>query len=152
PNLREVRSMTRRLLGGLVITGLAFVLIARADDPAKEGGDKIDPKAASDAAANQQDRLSRQFKEFEGALLRLKQRLQDSPRKEDQQKATILDEAMKKASKEGIDTRFEKLVKLVADSKTFEDLTKLEAAIQSNHQLMEDVKLILQILLTDNRD
>src|SRR5262249_10322604 len=50
PNLREDRSMTRRLLGGLVATTLAFVLIARADDPTKEAGDKVDSKASAEAA------------------------------------------------------------------------------------------------------
>ena len=56
--------MTRRLLSGLLITGLAFVLIARADDPTQDKGDKVDPKAAADAAASQQVRLSKQFTEI----------------------------------------------------------------------------------------
>src|SRR5262249_522385 len=152
PDLREDRSMTRRLLGGLMMTGLAFVLIARADDPVKDGGDKIDPKVASETATTQMDRVRRQFSEFENALLRLKEGLEQSPRQEDQKRAAPLAEAMKKASQEGIDTRFDKLVKLVADSKTFDDLTKLQEAIDYNHKLMDDIKLILQILLSDNRD
>src|SRR5262249_55616781 len=82
----------------------------------------------------------------------LKQRLAESPRQEDKQKAVILERAMQEASKAGIDTRFSKLVELVADSKTFEDVTKLQGAIEYNHKLMEDIKLILQILLTDDRD
>jgi hypothetical protein len=142
--------MTRRLLGGLVVTALAFVLIARADDPAKD--DRVDPKAAADTASNKQDQLRRQYSEFEGALLRLKQRLEASSRQEDKQKAAILDKALQESAKYGIDTRFLKLVQLVADSKTFDDLTKLQEAIEYNHKLMDDIKLILQILLTDNRE
>jgi hypothetical protein len=145
--------MTRRLIGGMLATIAAFVLIARADDPTrKESGDKIDPKAVSDAARDEQDRMRRQFTEFEGALLRLKQRLQASSRPEDQQKAKVLDDALKAVAKEGIDTRFTKLVQLVADTKTFDDLTKLKEAIDYNHKLMEDLKHIVEILLTDNRD
>src|SRR5262245_31266236 len=129
--------MTRRLLGGLVITGLALVLVARADDPAKDN-DKVDPKASSEAATNRQDRLKYQFREFESALLRLKQRLAESPRAEDKQKAVTLDKAMKEASDHAIDTRFEKLVQLVADSKTFQDLNEIQKAIDYNRQLMDD--------------
>ncbi len=144
--------MTRRLLTGLLLTGLAFVLVARADDPAKDSGGKIDSKAASDAAASKQDRLANQFREFENALLRLKQRLAESSRPEDKQKAVILQKAIEKANQEGIDTKFDKLRQLVQDSKTFDDLQKIQAAIDYNAQLAKDVELILQILLTDNRD
>src|SRR5947209_19670355 len=100
--------MMRHLLGGLAISAVAFVLVARADDRAKDNKDKdkIDPKAASETAAQEQDRLQRQFKEFEGALLRLKQRLEASSRAEDKQKAAILEKAIKTAAEEAIDTRF----------------------------------------------
>jgi hypothetical protein len=129
PDLREDWSMTRRLLTGLLLTGLVFVLVARADDPAKDSGGKIDSKAASDAAAGKQDRLANQFREFENALLRLKQRLAESSRPEDKQKAVILQKAIEKANQEGIDTKFDKLRQLVQDSKTFDDLQKIQAAI-----------------------
>src|SRR5262245_47646272 len=134
--------MTRRLLAGLIVTGLAFVLVARADDPAKDKGDRVDPKAAADAAANKQDRLASQFRDFEAALLRLAQRMEGSSRPEDRQKATILRDAIKKANAEGIDTKFDKLRVMVQDSKTFEDLQKIQTAIDYNRQLMEDVKFI----------
>src|SRR5258708_26899179 len=105
--------MTRRLLGGLVATTLAFVLIARADDPTKEAG--VDPKAAADAASNKQDQLRRQFSEFEGALLRLKQRLAASSLPQDQHKAANLQKALSKANNERIDHRFMNLLQLAAD-------------------------------------
>src|SRR5262249_4419275 len=150
--LREDRSMTRRLLTGLTMMALAIALVARADDTKQDKGDKVDPKAAADVAASKQSNLQRQFSDFEGALMRLKQRLSESPRQEDRQKAIILQKALETANKEAVDVKFSKLVQLVQDSKTFADLNKIQQAIDYNQQLMEDVKLILNILLTDDRD
>lgn len=156
--------MTRRLLAPLLLTVLGFALVAQAQppqpgpkaDPKAKPDEKekqdVDPKAVADAAALKQERMARQFRDFENALLRLKQRLQDSPRPEDKQKALILDQAIKKASTGGIDTRFDKLVKAVADSKTFDDLEKLKDVIAQNQDLMKDIQDIIKILLTDNRD
>jgi hypothetical protein len=144
--------MTRRLLTGLTITALAIALVARADDTKQDKGDKVDPKAASEVTASKTSSLQRQFSDFEGALMRLKQRLSESPRQEDRQKAIILQKALETANKEAVDVKFSKLVQLVQDSKTFADLNKIQQAIDYNQQLMEDVKLILNILLTDNRD
>src|SRR6516225_4609100 len=104
--------MTRRLAAALCLTAVVCVLAARADDrrPVKPPADKkdrvkevddVDPKARIEEAANQQERLRRQFEEFKQSLLRLKQRLESSPKPEDHDKARILDEALDKASKQG---------------------------------------------------
>ena len=145
--------MTRRVLATLIVTAAAFVLIARADGPAaKDDKPKVDPGAAAKDAAARQDRLARQFKDFEDKLLRLAQRMEDSKRAEDKQKAVILRKAIQEANKSGVDTKFDRLVKLVQDSKTFEDLEEITKAIDFNKQLIKDIQDILEILLTDNRD
>src|SRR4051812_39384267 len=106
--------MLRRILAGLLATAMALVMIARADNPVVP---KVEPKSSTDSkddvkklsdaeiqaalldAKLKQERLSRQFRDLEGVLLRLKQRLETSPRPEDREKAATLGKALEKASK-----------------------------------------------------
>src|SRR5260370_11370550 len=104
--------MTRRLLAALFVTATAFVLVARAEPPdlkiptvkgpdksAQKPKDDADPKARLEDIPNEQDRLKRQFDELKMSLLRLSQRLENSSRIEDQDKAKVIKEALDQASK-----------------------------------------------------
>src|SRR5262249_27416797 len=93
----------------------------------------------------------RQFRDFEGALLRLKQRLETSSKAEDRDKAVVLGKALEKAGKEGTDTKFDKLVSMLATSKAVTP-DYLEDVLRRNNDLANDIRAILNILLTDNRD
>ncbi len=154
--------MTRRVLAVLVGTALALGLVARADNPinlkvpdAKKGDRSadtaLDPKAALEEAAIKQERLSRQFRDFEGALLRLAQRLETSSKAEDRDKAVVLKKAIDKAMEKGVDTDFDRLVGLLKDSKVITP-DYLEKAMKQNQEVADDIRTILAILLTDNRD
>src|SRR5689334_943997 len=154
--------MTRRVLAVLVGTALALGLVARADNPinlkvpdAKKGDRSadtaLDPKSALEEAAIKQERLSRQFRDFEGALLRLAQRLETSSKAEDRDKAVVLRKALDKAGEKGVDTDFDRLVSLLKDSKAITP-EYLEKAMHQNQEVADDIRTILAILLTDNRD
>jgi hypothetical protein len=154
--------MTRRVLAVLVVTALALGLVARADNPinlkvpdAKKGDrsadSALDPKAALEEAAIKQERLSRQFRDFEGALLRLAQRLETSNKAEDRDKAVVLKKAIDKAMEKGVDTDFDRLVSILKDSKAVTP-AYLENAMKQNQEVADDIRTILAILLTDNRD
>jgi len=148
------KSMTRRILATFLVTGMAFVLAARAQDsrptqvpalktkpragarPAIEG----DPKVLVEDAAVQQDQLRRQFDEFKASLLRLAHHLENSAKPEDKEKAKILKEAITQASKEGIDTKFTTLVNALRSKDTFKDVEQLEAVMQQNQDLRADLK------------
>ncbi|HXG12742.1 MAG TPA: hypothetical protein VNK04_23490 [Gemmataceae bacterium] len=151
--------MTRRLLATLLVVAVGFAFAARADDPAKadpkskaaKDGDAIDPKVAREEAAIRQEQLARQFRDFEAALLRLAQRLSESSRPEDKEKAATLKKAIEKASTEGIDTKFERLVKELKDKQSL-NLEDLEKARAANRDLSEDIRAIIAILMSDTRD
>src|SRR5262245_22275372 len=102
---------TRRLLATLGVTALAFVLAAQAADPEpvkKADGRKVEDLSQDQITLEQanailkQDQLKRQFDDFKQSLLRLAHRLESSPRPEDRDKATVLKEAIKKASEQGV--------------------------------------------------
>ena len=139
-------TMTRRLAAALCLTAVVCVLAARADDrrPAKppaekkeraKDADDIDPKARIEEAASQQERLRHQFEEFKQSLLRLKQRLESSPKQEDHDKARILDEALARASEQGTDSKFSTLVAALKGSDAFKDLDQLDAILDRNEDL-----------------
>ena len=107
--------MTRRLMIVLGVLATTCVLAVRAQDrlpkvnPKNKGDirrseDKTNPKIKIEDAATQQERLKRQFDEFKQKLLVLAQRMENSTRPEDREKAKILRKAIEKASEEGVET------------------------------------------------
>ena len=153
--------MTRRILASLLVTALALAVVARADnpinlkvDPKKTGPKdeaKLDEKAVVEEAAIKQARLSEDFRKFEGALLRLAQRLESSSKAEDREKAVVLKKAIDRAMNEGVDTKFDRLVNALKTSKAITP-DYLQGAMDQNKELANDIRTILAILLTDNRD
>ncbi len=156
-------STTRRLLAAWCVTTLALALTSRAADPkpspppAREKdkvkeADDVDPKARISEAASQQERLRRQFEEFKQSLLRLKQRLESSPKPEDREKARVLNDALAKASEQGTDTKFTTLVAALQNSDAFKDLDQLGAILDKNEDLRKDLRALIELLLKDDRD
>jgi hypothetical protein len=155
--------MMRRLLATLCLTSLAFVLVARADEPAKpKPGDKpkieikdkdeqLNTKAELEESLIRQKIAKQQFENFSNALYTLANHLEKSAKDEDKAKAKILREAIKKAGEEGTENKFDKLINALKDSKAI-TLDGLEAAKAQNEDLVRDIRVILAILLTDNGD
>jgi hypothetical protein len=156
--------MTRRLLTGFCLTAAAVVMTAYGADPPRPAGrpaegkgkvkdaDDVDPRARIEEAANQQERLRRQFEEFKQSLLRLKQRLESSPKPEDREKARVLDEALARASEQGTDTKFGTLVSLLKGSDAFKDLDQLGSILDKNEDLRKDLRMLIDLLLRDDRE
>jgi len=138
--------MTRRVLASVVMAALVLVLIGRADDRAKK-----EAALDKDEAALKQERLKIQFQDFEAKLLRLAQRLEKSSKPEDLEKARVLKRAIEAAQTSGADNKFDKLVNDLKTSKAL-DLDTLEILLKRNEDLASDLRAILKILLTDNRD
>ncbi|HEY1861707.1 MAG TPA: hypothetical protein VGG61_15205 [Gemmataceae bacterium] len=154
--------MMRRLLATLCVTALAFVLVARADEPVKlkpgekpkvenKDKDEQNPKAILQEYEFQQVMAKQQFETFSNALYNLASHLEKSAKPEDKDKAKILREAIKKAAEEGTENKFAKLINSVKDSKAV-TLDGLESVKTQNEDLVRDIRVILAILLTDNRD
>jgi hypothetical protein len=100
--------------------------------------------------ALQQQNLARRFSEFQQQLLRLQQRLEKSPRKEDQDKAVVLKKALEKAQDTLISTQFDSLVEFLKNQK----LTKvgdIDAARDRTLKLADDLREVLALLNENSR-
>src|SRR5262249_47988031 len=109
------------------------------------------PQASEDAADKQQG-LARKFREFEQALLRLTQRMEQSDNFTDKKKAAVLRKAVQTASKEGTDVKFDKLIQLLRTSRALEgSLNELEELLRQNKMVAADIKALLRLLLDGDR-
>src|SRR5262249_4080186 len=59
---------------------------------------------------------------------------------------------IKKASEEGVDTKFTTLVDALRKENTFKDLDQLQTVLDQNADLRRDLRAIMELLLKDNRD
>lgn len=139
--------MTRRLLATVAVMALALVGTIWAEDAAKN---QESLPTIKNAAALQQEMLAKQYHEFEQALLRLAQRLERSSKPEDKDRAVLLMKAIDLAGKEGVNTRFDKLVSTLRNAK-INDLNEFRSAIAESDQLTKNLLEMLQLLLSDNR-
>jgi hypothetical protein len=142
--------MLRRVLAACLVCATAFGLLLAADDPAKAPPKKSD-SAILEEAALQQERLRIQYGKFEQSLLTLAQRLERSSKPEDQARAKALKEAIQEASKVGINLKFDKLISTLRASKQA-DLQEIKEAMTQSDILAQDIRAILALLLSDNRD
>jgi hypothetical protein len=157
-------SMTRRLLlvVGALTTTLALTAWAQDRLPVKIGPrdksgvkrseDKTDPKTKIADLSTEQERLKRQFDEFKQKLLGLAQRMENSTKPEDREKAKILRNVIKKASEEGVETRFTSLIDMLRNSKTSSNTEVLQDILKENEELRQILNQILELLLKDDRD
>jgi len=136
-----------RLSAVMVILWIAGAgCLCQADEPTNSAN----PPAAGDSALNQEI-LSRQFRDFKQALLRLAQRLETSSKPEDRERAVNLKKAIAVAGEKEVDSEFEKLIALLKASRSL-SLQEIQEAMSRNQMLAQDIKAILAILLADNRD
>lgn len=153
-----------RLVTVLGILATTFVLAVRAEDrlpvkvdprtkrDVKRPVDSADPKTQIEDAATEQERLKRQYEEFKQKLLVLAQRMENSTKQEDRDKAKVLREAIKKSSDEGVETRFSSLVERLRAGGTFNNTEQLNDILEENKQLRNILRDIMELLLKDDRD
>jgi len=160
--------MMRRFLATLSVVAVAFAIGARAAEPINPipfkkpvdtSKSKPDIELTPEQIALQQaesaikqDYLKRQFDEFKQSLLRLAHRLESSTKREDKDKAAILKDAIKQASEQGIDNKFNTLMVALKNAETFKDVAKLEAILDKNKDLQNDLRALIELLLKDDRD
>jgi hypothetical protein len=155
--------VTRRLLVVLGVLATTFVVTARAQDrppvkiaPRDKSGvkrseEKTDPKLKIEDAATEQERLRRQFDDFKQKLLRLAQTLENSTKPEDREKAKVLRDAIKKASSEGVETRFSSLIEMLRGNSS-SNTEQLQDILNENLELQRILRDIMELLLKDDRD
>jgi hypothetical protein len=154
--------MTRRFMTAIGITLAAFIVVAQtvprlpsqeaASKPAvdRSAPDLGDPKVKVEDVATREDQLKRKYDNFKQALLRLAQRLESSTKQEDRDKAKILKDAIKAASDKGIDTKFTSLISALRKEGTFQSTEDLEAILNQNDSLRQDLRELIEMLLRDD--
>jgi hypothetical protein len=146
----DLAMMRRAVLASCFLAALCFLSVG-ADETAKTKPDPSSPSAVPGDAALSQEILSRKYKEFEQALLRLAQRLERSSRAEDRERAAVLKQAIEQASTAGIDNKFEKLISTLKASDAA-SLQVIQEAMAQNKTLAEDLQLLLALLRSENRE
>ena len=136
-------------LGSLILfLGLAFAIVQAQDaKPAKE-----DNKAVQVDVTGSQERLKQQFKDFTTDLLRLAQRLENSPKAEDRDKAQALKNALKAASEQGIEVKFTTLILALKTSNAFKNIDTLQGVLTQNQEIRDDLRKLIDVLLKDDRE
>jgi hypothetical protein len=148
--------MNRFAITCLSILAFGWFLVVRADEPKSDDAAKPkDEKSSSDIkkeAQENQQILQRRFKDFEQSLLRLAQRLEKSTKPEDRQRADNLKKAIALAGEQNVDTKFDRLIEILKKESTSLSIPEIKDAMDQNKMLAEDIRLILALLMADNRD
>src|SRR5262245_20683003 len=138
-----------RVLAALTLTLVMIGLCVRAAAAPPAPAGETDLQKARQAAAFEQERLRRQFSEFQQKLLALAQRYEKSSKPEERERAVVLKQAIELAAKEGVDNQFNKLVVVLTGAGV--TLPEINAAIGQNDQLVKTLNEMLAVLLTDNQ-
>lgn len=142
----------KRFCVGLIAAAVALGPSARAADetPAKPPvSTDADLQKTKQAAAFEQERLRRQFSEFQQKLLALAQRYEKSSKPEERERALVLKQAIELAAKEGVDNQFNKLVVTLTGSGV--TLAEINSAMGQNEQLIKTLNEMISVLMTDNQ-
>jgi hypothetical protein len=139
------------LVAGAGVAALLVGLVVWAQEPGSSGA-RPEDKAAKlkEDLAIQQQNLARRFSEFQQQLLRLQQRLEKSPRKEDQDKAVVLKKALERAQDTLISTQFDSLVEFLKGQK-FTKAGDIKAAHERTLKLADDLREVLALLNENSR-
>ncbi|HEV8062954.1 MAG TPA: hypothetical protein VGP68_23945 [Gemmataceae bacterium] len=98
-----------------------------------------------------EERLASQFNAFQSNLLQMAQRLERSPKPEDRERAVLLKEAIKKTQDLGTPNKFTTLIDLLKTNKAI-SLNDAKEAMDRSKMVAEDIRTLLAILMSDNRD
>src|SRR5260370_4628817 len=140
---------SRVLLAFLGLAAVSFVL-ARAEEPNQ--AKKTDPQGAqvADDAALKERILGQQFAEFEQSLLKLKQRLERSRKREAQDRAKILQKALDECRARGLGAQFDQMVDHLK-KQGLKNLGETKLAYDRSAKLAEDLRKIVALLREDTK-
>src|SRR5436190_6848733 len=98
-----------------------------------------------------EERLASQFNAFQSNLLQMAQRLERSAKPEDRERAVLLKDAIKKTQELGTPNKFTTLIDLLKNNKAI-SLNDAKEAMDRSKMVAEDIRMLLAILMSDNRD
>jgi hypothetical protein len=140
--------MKRRVvpLLGVMLLGIVWTVQA-ADDPAKP---KADTKSTNDIGV-EQEILARQYQDFEKALLRLVQRMENSNKPEEKERAANYRKAIAFSTDKDVKGKFQKLIEMLRSTKSLKT-DEIKQAMEESKMVADDIKVIIAMLLADTRE
>jgi hypothetical protein len=141
----KMRGLLQASLG--LAAAVLFVLGIQAQPPragSKKPGEKTTSGFDRERLVAQEKVLMEKYREFEEAVLTLKQRLERSSRKEDKDRAAQLKKVLDESNKLTLRTKFENLVQYFGSQK-FDGLTELDRLGKLTGDLATDLKRIIDI-------
>src|SRR5438067_684261 len=107
--------MMRRMLASIGLLTMVVFLAAQADDSAKK---KDDPSSIQDEVRLKEAALEARFQKLTVTMRTVAERLARSPKKEDRDKAELIQSALKLASEAGVGNKFRTLLEQLQKNKT----------------------------------
>ncbi len=145
--------MTRRMLAVLGGSLFALIVAVGAEPPKPPANTPPAPMPQVDATPDNIVRttvdMAREYKKFEGSLLRIAQRMARSSRPEDRERAEALYKAIELANKQNVENKFNTLVTTLMSNKSL-TTTELQNAGGQNTELIKILRDMLELLLTDS--
>lgn len=135
-------------LAFLALSMAFLAIVAWAQEPAGPSPGEVS-KIKDDLRLREQI-LARQFAEFENALLKLKDRLKRSTKKEDKLRADILEKVLEHSKDASISVQFEQMVDMLKSNK-LTALGDLKILDDRSHKLADDLREILNKMREDPR-
>lgn len=142
--------MRRRIV--LAVMSLAVVLIftalhIQAEGPGETPAPQTEVKS-KDKLTLDELILAQRFNEFQQMMLRLKHRLERSPKKEDRDRAVILQRVLDQAKNSSLNIRFEQMVDFLKKG-DFGNLENVKKARDESLSLAEEMRRLLAMLRED---
>jgi hypothetical protein len=143
---------SKRLLAACAAAAVAVLVCCRPLD-AQSNGDpasakpaagvtsKVVPTASGDAIAQQERQIAEKYKHLEDVLLRMAELTEAS----DPRRAALLRKAVAQSKDELIGVRFDRLVELLGK-------TELSGALENETELDRDLRSMLALLMSENRE
>jgi hypothetical protein len=144
-------STTPRLLPALLLAAVALTLLppARAAKPSPPR--KGDPAILLDAAATRQAQLKRRFAGFREKLVLLAGRLENGSNA-DKERAKSLRAAIELMRKQEVEGKFDALIGGLTAKGAAKNTDVLAKIIKDNKELRDDLKKLMDLLTSGNRD
>jgi hypothetical protein len=144
--------MVRRLLATLFLSALAFGVTAWAQDKSKKDRPDVelkgDPSILITDSSVREQILRRSFEIFRQKLAIMASRLENGSDK-DKEKAKSLRQALKLASDQGTEAKFDSIVRALGTKGADKNLDVLAQVVRENSELRKDLQKIIALLSRD---
>jgi hypothetical protein len=111
---------------------------------------KSDSAQVRDDITSSEQQIARQFAEFEQALLKLVQRLKRSDKREDQERAKVLEKVLEESRSASVTVQFERMVNALQGQK-LTNPGELKNLTDQSQKLADDLRRLLALMREDPR-